>query len=83
MRNKLLRRKEASRYLEEKWGVSRAPSTLAKLAVIGGGPSFRRFNRVPYYEPEDLDVWVTSILSPPLRSTSDTAELQQDSGAPA
>jgi hypothetical protein len=81
MRNRLLRRKEASRYLEEKWGVSRAPSTLAKLAVIGGGPSFRRFNRVPYYDPENLDAWVASILSPPLRSTSDTAELDSSARA--
>jgi hypothetical protein len=68
---KLLRRKEAARYLEQTWGVIRAPSTLAKLAVVGGGPSFRRFNRVPYYDPQDLDTWVASVLSEPLRSTSE------------
>ena len=39
---KLLRRKAASDYLRETHGLERAPSTLAKLAVIGGGPTFRR-----------------------------------------
>jgi hypothetical protein len=68
---KLLRRTAASHYLEETWGVSRAPSTLAKLAVIGGGPIFRRAGRVPLYSTGDLDKWVASKLSAPMRSTSD------------
>ena len=71
--NKLLRRKAASEYLHETHGLDRAPSTLAKLAVIGGGPIFRRINRVPYYSPENLDEWVASKLSPPMRSTSERA----------
>jgi hypothetical protein len=66
-----LRRKEASAYLRRKFGLERAPSTLAKLAVIGGGPPFRRMNRVPLYDPVDLDQWVASRLSPRMRSTSD------------
>ena len=45
--HRFLRRKAASQYLEETWGVNRAPSTLAKYAVIGGGPTFRRAGRVP------------------------------------
>lgn len=67
-----LRRKDASRYLKETWGVDRAPSTLAKLAVIGGGPPFRHDARVPLYSVGDLDAWVASILSEPLRTTSET-----------
>ncbi len=69
-----LRRTEASEYLKEIWGIDRAPSTLAKLATLGGGPRFRRANRIPLYPPEFLDEWARSILSPPLNSTSDTGE---------
>ena len=67
-----LRRAEASKYLKEIWGIDRAPSTLAKLATLGGGPRFRRANRIPLYPPEFLDEWACSILSPPMTSTSDT-----------
>lgn len=66
-----LRRKEASAYLRENFGLERAPSTLAKLAVIGGGPPFRLLNRVPLYTPADLDRWVASKLGPRQQSTSD------------
>ena len=66
-----LRRKEASAYLREKFKLERAPSTLAKLAVTGGGPPFRLLNRAPLYTPADLDEWVASKLSPPMQSTSD------------
>jgi len=68
---RLLRRHEASKYLHEVHGVERAPSTLAKLAVTGGGPAFRRIGRVPLYAPEDLDAWVVSKLSLPMHSTSE------------
>lgn len=73
--SKLLRRKAASEYLHEVHGLDRAPSTLAKLAVIGGGPVFRRVGRVPFYEQNQLDAWVESKLSPPMRSTSDLASV--------
>jgi hypothetical protein len=68
---KLLRRKAASDYLRETHGLERAPSTLAKLAVIGGGPIFRRAGRIPLYTTDDLDDWAISLLSAPMRSTSD------------
>ncbi len=71
---KMLRRKAASEYLAQTHGVHRAASTLAKLAVIGGGPVFRRINAVPFYTPDDLDGWVASKLSPPMRSTSDVPQ---------
>jgi len=77
--SRLLRRKAASDYLNDKFGLPRAPSTLAKLAVLGGGPIFRRAGRIPLYEPADLDTWAASKLSGPLRSTSD---LLQSSGSP-
>jgi hypothetical protein len=75
MRNqRFLRRRAASQYLDEFWGVIRAPSTLAKYAVIGGGPVFRRDSRFPLYSPDDLDAWAASKLSAPMRSTSEAAE---------
>ena len=37
-----MNRKEASRYLAEKWGIRRAPSTMAKLAWSGEAPSTAR-----------------------------------------
>jgi hypothetical protein len=71
--HRFLRRKAASDYLHETHGLDRAPGTLAKLAVIGGGPVFRRVGRVPLYSTDDLDEWVASKLSPPMRSTSEIA----------
>ena len=70
---KNLRRKAASQYLEEKYGIHRAPATLAKLAVVGGGPPFRRDGRIPLYSVDDLDRWATSRLGALMRSTSDGA----------
>jgi hypothetical protein len=70
---RFLRRKAASDYLRETHGLERAPSTLAKLAVIGGGPIFRRAGRIPLYAPADLDAYAESQIGPPMRSTSESA----------
>ena len=66
-----MRRKDASVYLDNKHGVKRTPGTLAKLACIGGGPVFQRDGRIPLYTEEWLDDYAESVLSPPMRSTSD------------
>ena len=71
--HRFLRRKAASKYLQEVHGVVRAPSTLAKYAVLGGGPIFQRLGRDPVYTPVNLDEWVASKLSGLMRSTSDIA----------
>jgi hypothetical protein len=44
---------------------------LAKLAVIGGGPVFRKAGRNPVYEPSELDRWAEARVGPPQRSTSE------------
>ena len=67
-----LRRAAASEYLRAKYSIERAPSTLAKLAVVGGGPRFQKAGRVPLYPVAELDAWALSILSPLKASTSDT-----------
>jgi hypothetical protein len=68
-----LRRKEASIHLAEAHNLSRAPSTLAKLAVIGGGPPMVYFGRVPFYPVTELDNWAISQISPLCSSTSERA----------
>ena len=75
--HRFLRRTAASDYLRETHGLERAPSTLAKLAVIGGGPIFRRAGRIPLYTTDDLDAWAESLLGPPMRSTSDNGALSK------
>src|SRR5262245_46683557 len=66
-----LRRREAAKYVRDAWGVPCAERTLAKLAVVGGGPIFQRMGRIPVYEKEELDRWVRSKLSPPVGSTTE------------
>ena len=70
--HRFLRRKAASQYLEETWRGPR-PQHVGQDAVLGGGPTFRRAGRVPLYSADDLDEWVASKLSPPMRSTSEAA----------
>ncbi len=72
--NRPLRRAEAAAYLLEQHGIRRAVGTLAKLAVVGGGPRFRVAGRTPLYAPDDLDAWADSILSPTVSSTSELRE---------
>jgi hypothetical protein len=67
----LLRRAAAADYLETKWGIPCSKKTLAKLASIGGGPSYRLYNRTPLYSPEDLDAFAERKLSKSVRSTSE------------
>jgi hypothetical protein len=79
--HKLLGRKAASKYLFDVHGVVRAPSTLAKDAVMGGGPAFHRMGRFPVYTPAGLDEYVASKLSGPMRSNSDA--YPRDAARPA
>lgn len=74
-KGRLLRRKEAARYLTERRGLPVAAQSLAKLAVVGGGPAFRKFGRFPIYDVDDLEAWANAKLSPLRRSTSDLEEV--------
>jgi hypothetical protein len=66
-----MRRKLASEYLFEEHGVSLSPATLAKLAVVGGSPPFRKDGPFPLYERKDLDTFATVRLGTLRTSTSD------------
>jgi hypothetical protein len=67
---RLLDRKEAAQFLTSH-GYRTAPATLAKLACIGGGPTFESFGRRPLYREVDLLAWAEAKTTGPRRSTSD------------
>ncbi|PZR90027.1 MAG: hypothetical protein DLM68_05115 [Hyphomicrobiales bacterium] len=64
-------RTHAAHYVRETWGLPCSPRWLAKLAVVGGGPVFRKAGKTPLYAPADLDAWAQSRISGPRLSTSD------------
>jgi hypothetical protein len=66
-----MRRKVASEYLCEVHGVSLSPATLAKKAVTGGGPPFRKDGPFPLYDQPVLDDYALARLGPLRSSTSD------------
>ena len=72
--SKYLNRKAASTYLLSTWGLRRSANYLAKLAVVGGGPPFRKAGRDPLYTVEDLDGWASSLIGPLVRSTSELSQ---------
>ena len=65
-----VRRKQAGEYLQAKYGFG-AEKTLAKLAVIGGGPEYRMAGRFPVYTIEALDNWALGKIGAPVRNTSE------------
>jgi hypothetical protein len=65
----LLTPDEASEWLK-RHGVPRAPSTLAKLRCIGGGPVFQSIGRIPRYTVPRLREYVHSQLTPERTSSS-------------
>lgn len=66
-----MRRATASEYLLAEHGVSLAPSTLAKLAVIGGGPAYRKDGKFPIYDRPVLDDYAVNRLGPLRSNTSE------------
>jgi hypothetical protein len=65
------RRSEASDYLWEQHEIKRAPATLAKLAVKGGGPEITYIGALPFYTSAALDAYAKQITSQPVRSTAE------------
>ncbi len=65
MTQNFLSRSEASHYLSQRWGrvCAIAQSTLAKYAVVGGGPPFRKYGHRAIYDKESLDKWAQNRLS--------------------
>jgi len=72
-----LRRVDAADYLQSTYGFPCSRQWLAKLAVTGGGPVFRKAGRTPLYAPSDLDAWAEARIGAPVRSTSEAGETAQ------
>ena len=68
-----LSRAEAAEFLTER-GYKTAPSTLAKKAVVDGGPPFVSWVRKPLYNPESLLEWAQRRCTGLRRSTADRGE---------
>ena len=75
-----LDRRQAAAFLTAR-GYRTAPATLAKLASIGGGPTFQSFGRKPLYREADLLAWAEARTTGPRRSTSDPGSGRSDSSA--
>jgi hypothetical protein len=79
-RKRDMTRAEAAQYVADRWFPC-SPKTLAKLAVVGGGPAFRKAGRVPLYSEASVDAWAASKIGPLVRSTSELAvNLGPDAG---
>lgn len=76
-----LRRDAAAEYLGSTHGIPIAKTTLAKLASIGGGPSFQKMGRIVLYPVAELDRWAETKLSTVRRSTSDPGMPKPQTGA--
>jgi hypothetical protein len=70
-REHLRRRAEAVRYLADRWGIPCSVRALAKLAVVGGGPEYRKAGRTPLYPEDALDEYAQARLSRRVRKTAD------------
>ena len=68
-RERGMTRAETARYISTRWFPYSA-KTLAKVAVIGGGPPFRKAGRLPLYEKTDCDAWAETKIGPRVYSTS-------------
>lgn len=70
-----LRTEEATIFLWERFGIRRAPSTLCRLRVQGGGPSFIKYpDRSVAYRASDFSAWAELITGASLHVRS-TAEV--------
>jgi hypothetical protein len=62
---KLLRRAQASQYLQEVHGLQRSPATLASDACRGTGAEIVYVNGIPYYQTSRLDAYAKASISEP------------------
>jgi hypothetical protein len=70
---RFLRRRQAADYLQSKYGFG-AMAILAKGAVTGDTPCYRKAGKMVLYTKTSLDEWALKKIGPPQRSTSDRLE---------
>jgi hypothetical protein len=72
IKGRVIPRRETPDYLERNWGFRISEGTLSKMASDGSGPAFRIVGKkYIVYETTELDRWILSSLSEPVRSTAD------------
>lgn len=71
-RKRDMTRAETAQYITHHWFPC-SPKTLAKLAVVGGGPAFRKAGRMPLYSEASADAWAESKIGPLVHSTTELA----------
>ena len=76
MKELLLRRNDAAKYLSEK-GLRISAITLARMAVEGSGPPYALIRHTSYYTPKSLDDWLRKQVQ--LRPHS-FAHMQESNG---
>lgn len=74
IKSRYFRRDAASLYLQTNYALQVSTAYLAKLAVIGGGPSFHKAGRWPIYNKASLDQWARERLGPEFESTAGYGE---------
>lgn len=69
--SKFLSRAAAAQRVRELHGIPCEPSTLAKRATTGTGPTYRIIGGKAMYLDADVDSRARSLVSEPLRKASD------------
>lgn len=64
-----LTRAKSADFLTEN-GYPIKPSYLAKLAIVGGSPTYQIFGNRALYRPEELLSWAKGRLSKPLENSA-------------
>lgn len=65
-----LTRDEVSDHCKRR-GLPIEKQTLAKYAVTGGGPAYRKFGPRVVYDPADVEDWIKQRLTAACKSTSE------------
>lgn len=68
---RLFRRAEASEFIRANWNIRCSVGTLARYAVQGLGPKFRKAGNTPLYPESAIREWAEGKLSPLVASTSE------------
>jgi hypothetical protein len=75
-----LRRDQAAAHIQNTYGFPCSRQWLAKLAVTGGGPAFRKASRFPLYDRADLDDWAKNRIGPRVQTTAKLSAIAADGG---
>ena len=64
-------RRQASEYLQAVHGIRAAYQTLARHALQGTGPAYRKQHKFTVYDRAELDRWADLYLTKPCVSTAE------------